>query len=180
MNRALFPPHFPNPHLFINTMLDLSRYECRPYNGEEYFAIDHIGYSAGTLDRYRQLVSDTATYGNILSEHKLINGRPISIIRLKRPFPFTLGKKPKTVSLIEIAAPRPDIPAFDGWEHVEVMVEDLHNFLAHQPHIRQNFDASQIDDTINPSLILQFKTGRMIYHSRPIIDVIRDQLKAKT
>ena len=127
--------------IFSNTF-DLFNPGMRPHNirflGDalEQPEVDHIGWSAATLEEYVSVSEVAEEAGAKKLIETMIRGRPITTFELAEPLKFVTSKdlhlgnffsmlsEPPNefrIRLLELTAPKPGRPTQSGWDHIEVL-----------------------------------------------------------
>ncbi len=124
----------------------------------DFSQIDHMCYRTTSLENYAQKKAQLETVGRVLGE-TMVNGRPISTIRLTSPVIHT----PWRIDAIELPAPKEGATHREGLEHIEfVIFDDLADFLA--KYEGQPFDLRAADRGINPEIGLQLGDLSVKFH----------------
>lgn len=130
------------------------------------FELDHLCYRVADNGRYAELKELLARSGHLLSE-TLIGGRPIATFRLDAPILF----HGRTISVIELPAPKPGSPYPEGFEHAEFVVGmDPLVFAAQHPQLP--WDRSAAHGPINPEVRLRYVGFSVKFHEHPLAYVI--------
>lgn len=132
---------------------------------------DHVCYRVETPERYEALkASWLASLGTLAAETP-VNGRPISIIQLKKPFAF----KSLEIECLELPAPKPGSSYAEGWEHAEFVTGGtLEAFLGRFPRVA--FEKKSLGKEINPEIALPVPGGYQLkFHPATILEVIAEE-----
>ena len=129
--------------------------------------LDHICYRVETETEYQYLKKQFLLESELLSD-KEINGREICVYKLRTPLKF----RERTISLIELPAPKKGSKYNSGFEHVEfVLKDDLRDFMSSRPDL--NFNIKGLDKKVNPEVRLNFSFGAIKFHNYNLEYVIR-------
>ncbi|MCH8519341.1 MAG: VOC family protein [Nanoarchaeota archaeon] len=136
--------------------IDISSFEC-----------DHICYRVETYERYKELKNKLQTIGEFLSE-EIIANRPISTFKLFAPIKF----KDKTISCLELPAPKENSSYNEGFEHIEFVInESFSTFMQKYPNL--TFKISSINKQMNPEISLELKGGTIKFHHNSLEYVVK-------
>lgn len=118
--------------------------------------MDHVCYRVETLERYKALSHAWRLYADDVHESP-VNGRPISVFTLAKP----LMRAGRSVSLIELPAPKEGSPFVEGWEHAEFVIggPSFGPFISRHNHLSANFDLKGVGKENNPELGLKLAPG---------------------
>jgi predicted metalloenzyme YecM len=143
-------------HLLDEAAVDVSELE-----------MDHVCYRVETLERYKALAHAWRLYADDVHESP-VNGRPISVFRLAKP----LMRAGRSISLIELPAPKEGSSFVEGWEHAEfVIAESFFDFM--RRHRNLVFDTKSVQKPLNPELGLKLAPGfQAKFHFLPLAKVI--------
>lgn len=132
---------------------------------------DHVCYRVETPERYEALKASWLSSLGMLVAETPVNGRPISIIRMKEPFTFLSSR----IECLELPAPKPGSPYPEGWEHAEFVTgEKLETFIARYPRVA--FEKKSLGKEINPEIALPVPGGYQLkFHPTTILDVIAEE-----
>lgn len=114
--------------------------------------LDHICFRTASLAEYETYKAQFSKLGNLISSN-LINGREISIYRLKKAIEFD----GLSTLLLELTQPKSSREDKSEFEHIEfVCSKNLRTLVEENPHL--NFNTKNIDDT-NAEIRLNFLNG---------------------
>ncbi len=156
--------HLPSPNLFLSKIFnDLKSVEIDISN---YF-LDHICYRVETQKKYRTLKSTLEKENQLLIESE-INGRNISVFKLKNPIKF----EGRSIPLLELPAPKTGSHYTDGWEHIEFVIdESLDLFLEKNQNL--TFDKKGFSKPINRDIRLKLGKLSVKFHEMSLEEVIQ-------
>ncbi len=127
---------------------------------------DHLCYRTDTMERYRSLRDGLFAQNTLLGEH-FIGGRPIATFRMAVGHPFG----GHVIDVVELAAPKPDRPYAEGWEHAEFVVpEDLRCFVRRHDHLP--WDLGSADKAHGGEVRLSFGTISVKFRRMPLAKAI--------
>lgn len=107
---------YQNAAIFLSTLdADLS---AAGVGIPKHWDVDHLCYRVETLERYQQMKSLFATFGNLLAETE-VNGRPICTFKLAKP----VIHRHYQIDLVELPAPKPGKTTPEGFEHIEIICD---------------------------------------------------------
>lgn len=137
---------------------------------------DHICYRVDSLDRYYGWSYKLRPISKLLSNNN-INGRPISVFKLKKPIIYAKKK----IYVFELPAPkllltREQMRYTEGFEHVEFVIDvPFGDFVNQYPHV--NFDLTNANKPINPGISLHFDKGRinLKFHLKSLEEIIKTE-----
>jgi predicted metalloenzyme YecM len=132
--------------------------------------MDHVCYRVETRERYERLKHAWRIYASDVHESP-INGRPISVFTLMQP----LMRCGRTVSLIELPAPKAGSHFVEGWEHAEFVLKNELFVSFKARHARElMWDDKGSGKDFNPELGLKFGQGiQAKFHYLPLSTVIQ-------
>jgi predicted metalloenzyme YecM len=129
--------------------------------------VDHLCYRVKTLDAYKAKKIEFNEIGELLIE-SIVNGRNICTYKLKDPIVY----KDKTISLIELPAPKNSHSYENGLEHLEfVTKEPLQKIVDRHPHLM--FETFGINKKINADITLKLGDYCIRFHNQSLEDVIK-------
>ncbi len=129
--------------------------------------IDHICYRVATDERYLQLKNKLEKENILLTESK-INGRNISVFKLKQPIKFQHWEIP----LLELPSPKPGRQYTEGWEHIECVIEEkLESFI--EKHADLDFDLKGFSKPLNREIRLKLGKYNIKFHELSLEEVVR-------
>ncbi|KAI9007080.1 Glyoxalase/Bleomycin resistance protein/Dihydroxybiphenyl dioxygenase [Gaertneriomyces semiglobifer] len=100
-----------------------------------HYKMDHVCYRTSAPSEYSDLKALLSTLGDLLIESE-IGGRDISTYKLRDDLairvPGREGGGDRVIDVLELPAPKPGRNYQSGWEHVELVVDDmsLEEFMA--------------------------------------------------
>lgn len=132
------------------------------------YEMDHVCYRVETLERYQALAHAWRLYSSDVHE-SLVNGRPISVFTLEKP----LLRAGRSISLIELPAPKEGSAFVEGWEHAEFVIDEpLEAFMVRHPGLV--FDTKSMAKERNAELGLKLGSGiQAKFHRQSLAEVIR-------
>jgi predicted metalloenzyme YecM len=129
--------------------------------------VSHLCYRVSTLGEYARARARLLPFCESSSEN-LFNGRPVSMLALARPFALSGSR---SVSLIELPAPRGAHPYATGLEHAGFVVAG--DFAAFGERWSEWFDGRKDRGKLCQPLIKTFANGRSAkFYERPLREVI--------
>ena len=135
------------------------------------YILDHLCFRVSTFDEYNVYKSEFKKIAQLLHEAE-INHRPIATYKLYKPIKY----KSRTISCIELPAPKTGKLVSTGWEHVEFVIqESFDEFMSRYPHVQ--FDTSGIAKPHNPELVLVFQNNVVKFHHLALETAIEHELK---
>lgn len=141
---------------------------------KNYWDIDHLCYRASTTEKYSHLKKDFLKYATLMTE-SIVNGRPISTFKLDKPIHFKQWK----IDIIELPAPKPGKTTIDGFEHIEVVVDDSLQYLSNLYHHLPQ-DKNGMAKLFNPELEIHLdKNVNIKFHNVSLESVVRLELNSK-
>lgn len=130
------------------------------------FELDHICYRVDTTENYNRFKLLLEESAHLLVE-SLIKDRPISCFKLREPINYIN----RTISVIELPAPKSGSAYEEGYEHVEFVIHSsLEEFLDQYPAVK--FDVTGMGKKINPDLRVQLGGLSVKFHRQGIEEVI--------
>lgn len=133
------------------------------------YELDHLCFRVTTQDEYKQYKESLHKLGTLLSE-TLISNRPIATFKLNTPIVFS----DRTISVIELPAPKPDGGYPKGLEHAEFVIDKpFDEFMEAHPAV--SFSTRDIKKPINPDIRVQYSSFSVKFHHKPLEIVIRDE-----
>ncbi len=130
---------------------------------------DHICYRVDNLERYHMWKYEIKPISNTYNETK-INGRPISVFRLKKPIIY----EKKKIYVVELPAPKIIGEKYtEGFEHVEFVIDSFGNFFNQHPRVV--FDNTNINRPVNPWISLQFEGFSVKFHLKSLEKIILEE-----
>jgi len=128
--------------------------------------IDHICYRTSSIENYERAKESASLVGDLLIE-SLINGRDIATYRLREPIHYQHWN----IELLEIPAPKAGKITADGFEHIEVVIDQSFESLI-QRYSWLNFSLKAINKRINPDIELELKGMAIKFHHQSLAAVI--------
>ena len=136
----------------------LGRVTAEGFELSDFVQIDHMCYRTTSVENYADKKAELASVAKLLGE-TMINGRPISIFRLKEPAIHS----PWRIDAIELPAPKAGSEHREGLEHVEfVLYDDISTFL--KKYEGKPFEMRAADRGINPEIGLQLGEFSVKFH----------------
>lgn len=132
-----------------------------------HWEIDHLCFRVETLERYEVWKAQLARFANLLIESE-VNGRPIATYELEQPIEF----HDRTVSVIELPAPKRGKVVKEGFEHIEVTCDEPFDEIASR-HPDLVFDRSGLSKSFNSELEVTLPSGAVKYHHLTLASVVR-------
>lgn len=128
--------------------------------------IDHLCYRTSSKENYEQSKKTFEKLGTLLIESE-VNGRLIATYKLEKP----LFYKKWMIELVEVPAPKPHKETAEGFEHIEVVIDDsFHHFMELYPKIP--FDLSGLQKDLNPELEIEFENCAVKFHHKSLGQII--------
>ena len=156
-------PLLPQPDTFLKEIL--KHLAAKQLNINDLF-IDHICYRLSSNARYDELKTHLTKLNELLVESK-INGRNISVFKLKEPIKFGHWEIP----LLELPAPKSGSHYSEGWEHIEVVTnEPLESFMQKHPDL--DFDLKGFTKPLNREVRLKLGKYSFKFHEQSLEEVI--------
>jgi predicted metalloenzyme YecM len=142
------------------------------FDFSDFAQMDHICYRVPTFEEYQTKKKELLTIGKLLGEAQ-VNGRPISIFRLKNPIYHGRWR----IDAIELPAPKEGTVTSKGLEHVEfVLFDSLDDFLKKYRHIQFNMNAATRG--VNPEVAFRLPSYTVKFHllSLPTVVYLEQKL----
>lgn len=156
-----------NPTTFLKTIF--KNLQVDGFNANDYF-LDHICYRTESAEHYNSLKISLLKENELLVESE-INGRNISVFKLKQPIEF-LGRE---IPLLELPSPKANSFYKKGWEHVEFVIdESLDTFLEKNNHLE--FDKKGFSKKLNRDLRRKYDGVSVKFHEQSLEEVIRAEV----
>ncbi len=128
--------------------------------------IDHICYRVETLHQYEAMKEFLASFSDKLIESP-VNGRAISTFKLNESVYFD-GRQ---IDLIELPAPKPDKKIAEGFEHIEVVIDQTFDKIRSM-YPGCKFKDSGLNKFFNKELELQLDNYAIKFHQLSLESVI--------
>ena len=129
--------------------------------------IDHICYRTQSLEAYEQHKSTFLNFSQFLGE-AVVSGRPISTFELKNPIWF----QNRRIDLVELPAPKEGRPTQEGFEHIEVVVNDtFQNLIEKFKH--HQLELKGLQKKFNQELEIVLPEGSLKFHQLSLKSVIQ-------
>ncbi|KAJ3179510.1 hypothetical protein HDU85_004783 [Gaertneriomyces sp. JEL0708] len=156
-----------------------------------HYKIDHVCYRTSSPNEYSNLKALLSTFGDLLIESE-IGGRDISTYKLRDDVairvPGREAGRDRVIDVLELPAPKPGRNYQSGWEHVELVVDDmsLEEFMAEVDKSRTelgspplDWDLSGIHKPLNRDVRLVFEAGFSVkFHEQTLEEVIAFEKRA--
>lgn len=124
----------------------------------DFVQLDHLCYRVSTLEVYEQKKQELRAVGDLLSEVR-VGGRPISTFKLHRP----LQHENWRIDIVELPAPKPDVPTPEGLEHIEfVLFDSLDDFV--KKHADKKFNMAAANRGVNPDVTFKLPSYSVKFH----------------
>lgn len=134
---------------------------------KDHWSIDHLCYRTETIENYEDMKRFFPEVGELLIE-SLVNGRLIATYKLFEPVSF-LGRE---ITLVELPAPKLNKPVKEGFEHIEVVVDESfqHIRFSYPCHY---FNEAGLQKDFNQELEMGFEDCAIKFHYLSLESVIR-------
>ncbi len=156
----------------VKTFLDEIFNELKRYNiNINQYQVDHIAYRTESKQEYEKIRDEIKKYGEIYPE-AIIRDRRIAVYRLYKPIVYEKWK----IEAIELLEPADNNDFISGWEHIEVVVDDLQQVMNTYTNLDWNTNAlSRIN---NPELSFRINKRLGIkFHTISILEARELQVK---
>ncbi len=131
-----------------------------------HWEIDHLCFRTSTNDKYEEAKKYFAQKGEYLTESE-VNGRPIATYKLRSPIHY----KDWIIDLIEVPAPKSHKVTMDGFEHIEVVIDQpFSEIIKNHPHL--NFQKKGLQKELNPELEIEFDDCAIKFHHKSLEHII--------
>lgn len=128
--------------------------------------VDHLCFRTKSLAEYEFKKIELSPIATFLGE-EMVNGRPIAAFKFKHPIQF----QNKTISVLEVPAPKPNSNHESGLEHVEFVIkESFENFIKKHDHL--TFQLKGMSKQFNPEIEIEFENCAVKFHHQSLEDVI--------
>lgn len=136
------------------------------------YELDHLCYRVESLVRYEVQKAALLKWGKVLTEAD-VNGRPIATFQLDIPLRF----RERTISVIELPAPKHGKTVIEGLEHIEFAVgEEFTELPSLYPALTWNKAGAQ--KKLNPELEIALAPNLAVkFHPLPLSKVIEIELQ---
>ncbi len=152
-------------HVFAE--LEKNQVQIKPH-----WDIDHLCYRVETIERYFVLKKEFSKISTLLTE-SIVNGRPIATFKLDRPLHFRQWQ----IDIIELPAPKSGKIVTEGFEHIEVVVDESLEYLSNQyNHIKQ--DKNGLVKNFNKELELCLGASNIKFHNLSLESVVKLELNS--
>lgn len=146
----------------------LSQFNKLNIDQNDIIELDHIAYRVETQDRYKEVKQKLKQFSIYLGEAK-VRQRPIASFKLLKP----IKHNHYTISCIELPSPSNHYNYPEGLEHAEFVIKgSLYNFQKKYSHL--NF-TEELNNPTNPELKLRFKGFQIKFHTKSLLNKIRNQ-----
>jgi len=131
-----------------------------------HWEIDHLCFRTSTDDKYEEAKKYFSQKGECLIESE-VNGRLIATYKLHSPIRY----KEWIIDLIEVPAPKPHKVTMDGFEHIEVVIDQpFSDIIQGHPHIK--FQKKGLQKELNPELEIEFTDCAIKFHHKSLEHII--------
>ena len=131
-----------------------------------HWEIDHLCYRTSTDEQYDDAKKYFAQKGECLIESE-VNGRLIATYKLYKPIHY----KNWVIDLVEVPAPKPNKLTLDGFEHIEVVIDQPFSKIINQyPMI--DFETKGLQKELNPELEIEFEDCAIKFHHKSLEHII--------
>lgn len=128
--------------------------------------IDHLCYRTSSLENYDDTKKVFQKLGKLLIESE-VNGRMIATYKLQNPIFYNKW----IIDLIEVPAPKPGKITEEGFEHIEVVIDE--SFKEFQDrHSQITFSKKGLDKDLNPELEIKFPSCAIKFHHKSLEHII--------
>lgn len=128
--------------------------------------LDHICWRCDSLSAFEQMEAELLKMGSMF--HKSIhNGRLISLIELNEAISY----RGREVSLIELPSPKEGKHYPNGFEHAELVYNDLNQLVSKYPDLAWN--TKNIGKEINPDVKLTQEGITVKFHPYSLAHVVK-------
>ena len=135
--------------------------------------IDHLCYRTSTHEKYLSTKELFQNLGQLLTESD-VNGRPIATYKLEKPIIFDKW----IIDLVEVPAPKQGKTVRDGFEHIEIVVDEtFESILKQYPHL--NFNQKGLTKSLNPELEIEFDDTAIKFHHKSLEHIINIEKNPK-
>ncbi|WP_413289173.1 VOC family protein [Bdellovibrio sp. HCB337] len=146
-------------HLF--EQLKAHKVDLKPH-----WSIDHLCFRVQSAEAYQQYKQEFEKFGSMLIESE-VNGRMIATYKLQEPVRF----RGYNIDVVELPAPKPGKNTPEGFEHVEVVVDESFQSL------KERFKHCQMDDgglkkLFNQELEIEMQGCALKFHPLSLESVI--------
>ena len=141
---------------FLNTIW--SEIQSKEIPFQESWDIDHLCYRVETEGAYQDKKSAFSQFGDLLGE-SVVNGRLISTYKLHLPISFKMFQ----IDLIELPSPKKGASYREGFEHIEVVVDE--DFCELEKKLKDHkIKKSGLEKLINQELAVCLTGGVIKFH----------------
>ena len=135
--------------------------------------IDHLCYRTSSEQNYLEVKSYFQQQGELLIESE-VNGRLIATYKLKKPIHF----KEWIIDLIEVPAPKANKRTLEGFEHIEIVIEESFSMFMNQ-YSDLEFVTKGMDKNLNPEIEIEFMDCAVKFHHKSLEQVIHIEKNLK-
>lgn len=146
-------------HLFAQ--MDQNGVELKPH-----WSIDHLCFRVQSLESYEQHKIDFSNFGQMLIESE-VNGRMIATYKLSEPVVFGNYQ----IDLVELPAPKAGKKTIEGFEHVEVVIDEPFEKLMSQ-YSYMDLDTGGLKKAFNQELEIEMEGCALKFHPLSLESVI--------
>lgn len=140
---------------------------------EPHWDIDHLCYRAATEERYQELKNMFLSFSELLVESP-VNGRMISTFKLDVPIVY----QDWLIELIELPAPKVGKETAEGFEHIEVVVDEPFAKLQ-EKYAHLKLDEGGLRKPFNQELEIVLGERNIKFHHISLESVIRFEAKGQ-
>ena len=137
------------------------------------FELDHLAYQASSDQDYDLRKEDFLQFAKLVSE-EMVGGRRVGIYEMFEPVIY----HDRSISVIELIAPKINQVCPSALEHVEFIVQDsFADFMVKYPNL--NWDTSAVDQVDFPMLKLKLNdTVQVKFHYTHILEILKKKYEA--
>lgn len=128
--------------------------------------IDHLCYRTSSPENYSESKAMFEKKGKLLIESE-VNGRLIATYQLEQPIIY----RNWVIDLVEVPAPKPNKITLEGFEHIEVVIDESFDDILNQyPNL--NFNKKGLEKELNPELEIEFENCALKFHHKSLEHII--------
>lgn len=131
--------------------------------------IDHIAYSTDSSSQYEVTLPAFTKNGKLLKE-AIIGDRRVAVISLNNPIIY----KNHSISIVELIEPKEGQKTFDGWEHVEFLVNGYEEMLNKYPNLNWDTDNMNRESFSRIKLVLPSKR-EVKFLNTPVLESVKEK-----
>lgn len=128
--------------------------------------IDHLCYRTSSQENYSEVKETFHNLGQLLIESE-VNGRLIATYKLEKPIFYEKW----IIDLIEVPAPKPNKETIEGFEHIEVVIDENFDELLDK-YSNINFNKKGLSKDLNPELEIEFQDCAIKFHHKSLEHII--------